>query len=74
MDQKINKKGCLYHIRLKGVLNPESFGWDDDTKIIDQENNETLLGVRITDQSALRGIMDQLWNLNLTILSVNKVE
>jgi hypothetical protein len=74
MDPKTSKKGCLYHIRLKGVLNLESFGWVDDARIIVQENNETLLAVRIVDQPALRGIMDQLWNLNLTILSVEKEE
>jgi hypothetical protein len=74
MDKETNKTGCLYHIRIKGTLNPESFGWIADARMIDQENNETLLAIRIADQPALRGIMDQLWNLNLTILSVIKAE
>jgi hypothetical protein len=74
MDKEINKKGCIYHIRIKGALNPESFVWIDDVRIIDQAHNETLLSVRIVDQSALRGVVDQLWNLNLTILSVEKAE
>jgi hypothetical protein len=74
MDQETNKKRCLYHIRIKGVLNPESLGWIDDARVIDQDNIETLLAVRIVDQPALRGIMDQLWNLNFTILSVEKAE
>ena len=74
MDKEINKKGCLYHIKIKGALNPESFVWIDDVRIIDQANNETLIGVRIADQSALRGIVDQLWNLNFTILAVEKAE
>lgn len=74
MDKEINKKGCIYHIRIKGALNPESFVWIGDAKMIDQENNETLLAVRIADQPALRGIVDQLWNLNFTILSIKKAE
>jgi len=74
MDKKINKKGYLYQIRIKGALNSESFAWIDDVRVIDQAHNETLLGVRIADQSALRGIVDQLWNLNFTILSVEKAE
>lgn len=74
MDKETNQTGCLYHIRIKGALNPESFGWIDDAKMMDQQNNETLLAVRIADQPALRGIVDQLWNLNFTILSIKKAE
>jgi hypothetical protein len=74
MDKDTNEKGCLYHIRIKGVLNPESFRWIDDARIIVQDNNETLLAIRIVDQPALRGIMDQLWNLNFIVLSVEKAE
>ncbi len=74
MDLEISQQGSLYHIRIKGMINPLSIDWIDEAKIIDQDNNETLLAVRITDQPALRGIVDQLWNLNLTILSVEKVE
>ena len=66
--------GWIYHIRIKGALNPESFVWIEDAKMIDQENHETLLAVRIADQPALRGIVDQLWNLNFTILSIKKAE
>ena len=55
-------------------MNPESLGWIDDARVIDQDKNETLLAVRIVDQPALRGVMDQLWNLNFTVLSVTKAE
>ena len=74
MENEPNKKGCIYHIRIRGVLNPELIGWEDEARVIEQENNETLLAVRIADQSALRGIMDQLWNLNFNILSVETRE
>jgi len=70
--EKWNKRnsGSIYHIRIKGILNPGSFGWMEDASIINQDDNETLLAIHITDQSALRGLLEHLWNFNFTILSV----
>jgi hypothetical protein len=68
------KKGSIYHIKIKGILNPNAIGWMDDVRIIDQENDKTLLAVEIADQSALRGLLDQLWNFNFTIISVEKID
>jgi len=72
--EKWNKKtkGSIYHIRIKGILNPASFGWLEDVSILHQDNNETLLAINIKDQSALRGILNQFWNFNFTLLSVER--
>ena len=48
--------------------------WLGDVVIVPQENGETLLIGRFADQSALRGFLDQLWNLNFTVLSVVDLE
>ena len=71
---KWNKKnrGSIYHVRIKGHLNPTSFGWMEDASIIYQDNNETLIAIYIADQSALRGLLEQFWNFNFTILSVER--
>jgi len=65
-------KGSIYHIRIKGNLNPTSFGWMEDASIIHQDNTETLIAIYIRDQSALRGLLEQFWNFNFTILSVER--
>lgn len=71
---KWNKRnsGSIYHIRIKGILKPVSFRWMEDASIIYQDDNETLIAIHVTDQSALRGILNQFWNFNFTILSVEK--
>ncbi len=64
----------VYYIRIKGTLNPASFSWLDDIRIINQDNHETLIAIPVADQSALRGLLDQFWNFNFTILSVERTD
>lgn len=64
----------VYHIRLKGNLNPALTAWFENITIIPQDNNETLLVGQFADQAALRGFLDQLWNLNFTLLSVERIK
>lgn len=74
MSLKKTSQGDRYHIKIDGFLNLKSFEWMKDAQIISQENNETIISVELIDQSALRGFIDQLWNFNFTILSVEKME
>lgn len=62
-----------YRIRIKGIVNRTIASLIEDISILPQENNETLLVGTFIDQPALRGLLDQLWNLNLTILSVERM-
>lgn len=62
-----------YHIRLKGVLNPSLAEWFENITILPEEGGETLLVGQFADQPALRGLLEQLWNLNITVLSVERV-
>lgn len=48
--------------------------WLGDVTVIPEENGETLLIGEFLDQSALRGFLDQLWNLNFTVVSVDRIE
>jgi hypothetical protein len=74
MDQKKSNHGYMYRIRLKGALDRPIADWFGDITIIPQENGETLLVGQFADQPALRGLLDQLWNLNFTVLSVERIE
>jgi hypothetical protein len=64
----------MYRIRLKGALDRSVADWFGDITVIPQENGETLLVGQFVDQPALRGFLDQLWNLNFTVLSVERIE
>jgi hypothetical protein len=70
----LSQSWSIFRIRIKGVLDPciaERFG---EISILPQEKDETVLVGRFPDQSALRGLLDQLWNRNLKILAVEQVE
>ena len=63
----------IYTIKIKGHLKEKWAEWLDGM-VVRIENlpreNITAITVRIPDQTALRGILNKLWDLNLTLLSV----
>ncbi len=68
--QKLN----IYRIRLKGGIAGFIVDWFDGLSILPQENGDTVLVGQISDQAALRGLLEQLWNLNYTVLAVELIE
>jgi hypothetical protein len=48
--------------------------WFGDITILSQKNDETMLAGVFTDQAALRGFLEQLWNLNFSILYVERID
>ena len=74
MEQQIINPGNTYHIRLKEALDRSTIDWFGEISITPQENGETLLAGQFADQPALRGFMDQLWNLNFTVLYLERIE
>lgn len=69
------QKPAFYEIRVEGVLSEK---WTDKLqglKISSQKfpdgNHVSTLKGQINDQSALSGILNTLYDLNMTILSVN---
>jgi len=38
------------------------------------ESDITILTGAVADQAALRGILSRIWDLNLTLISVNRVD
>jgi len=74
MDQKDANRSNTYRIRVKETLDRQLTDWIGHLTLIPQENGETLLVGSFTDQSALRGFLDQLWNLNITVITVERIE
>lgn len=73
MLKKKNNPGSTYHIRLKETPTASAADWFGGIAIHPQENGETLLVGRFSDQSALRGFMNQLWDLNFTVLCLKRI-
>lgn len=62
-----------YRIRLEGCLDPEWSDWFEQMAIF-TEGGETILTGPITDQAALHGLLIRIRDLNLTLLSVERLE
>lgn len=64
---------AIYHIRVQGQLDESWSDWLGELTITPQLDGTTLLSGSIVDQAALHGILDRLYGLNLSILSVVQV-
>jgi hypothetical protein len=63
----------VYQIRVQGKLDTSWSEWLGGLAITSQPDGSTLLCGSIVDQAALHGILDKLYGLNLSILSVVQV-
>ncbi len=64
----------FYQIKIKGHLDPRWSEWFDELTITHQPNGATLLTGPVMDQSALFGLLLKIHDLNLTLLSLNRIE
>ncbi len=62
-----------YQIKVQGKLGENWSDWFSDMTIT-LENDVTILTGPVADQAALRGILSRIWDLNLTLISVNRIE
>jgi hypothetical protein len=74
MDLDEPRLSNTYRIRVKETLAAQFADWLGNLTSISQPNGETILIGSFTDQPALRGFLDQLWNLNITVISVERIE
>jgi hypothetical protein len=65
--------GGFYEIHVKGQLDSRWSEWLEGLEVKLSENGEMILFGPIIDQAALMGVLNKLSHLNLTLLSVNKV-
>ena len=74
MEQNKSDQSNNYRIRVKETLDRHFTDWLGNLILIPQESGETLLIGSFTDQPALRGFLEQLWNLNITVITVERIE
>jgi hypothetical protein len=81
MDDQNNSVGWIYEIIIEGLLDAE---WNDifcGFKVLegtfpfkaDHGHDEmTILRGWVADQAQLRGMMNKIWDLNLTLVSIQR--
>jgi hypothetical protein len=77
MDPKENSpdESNIFRIKIAGQLHEKWAHWLNGKIIkIHERLNDTIIIVAVPDQSALRGVLNKLWDLNLTIISVTQQE
>lgn len=63
----------LYHIRLQGYLDSGWGDWFGGVVVASDDDGTTLLICQAIDQAALHGLLRQIRDLGLPLLSVNCV-
>lgn len=66
--------GEYYEIRVKGQLDPGWSEWFEDFSVTPLKEGETKISGWVRDQSALHGVLARIRNLNLTLISVTRVD
>jgi hypothetical protein len=64
----------IYQIRIKGHLGGEWTEWFGGLTITLEDNGETLLVGPVVDQASLHGLLRQVRDLGMPLLSVTRVE
>ena len=62
-----------YSIRVAGQLAPRWAGWLEGLELRHEADGTTLLSGRLPDQSALFGVLIKIRDLNLVLLSVERM-
>jgi hypothetical protein len=72
--QPFQRGGGFFEIHVKGHLNSQWSDWLGGLQVRLLESGEMILSGYLVDQAALMGVLNRLYNLNLTLLSVNPVD
>jgi hypothetical protein len=72
--QAVGSQSDWYELRVKGHLAPCWSEWLDGLTIANLDNGETLLAGPVVDQAALHGLLTKVRDLNLYLISVNRIE
>jgi hypothetical protein len=78
MSDKVNletdpDQSMIYQIRLKGSLSSQWSEWFEGLAITLEDNGDTLITGPVTDQAALHGLLKQVRDLGMSLISVNRI-
>jgi hypothetical protein len=63
----------VYQIRIKGHLDETWIDWFSPLVVVNDESGEATLTGAMRDQAELAGILSRVFDLNLTLLAVNRI-
>lgn len=76
MGDAIPPKASSYHIEIEGRLDTRWSSWFNNMTITVEDRDPdlfvTVLDGTVPDQASLRGILNKIWDLNLSLISVNR--
>ena len=64
----------MYEIRVKGHLDQRWSVWFDGLTVTNESNGETVIAGPVVDQAALHSLLMKVHTLNLTLISVARIE
>lgn len=77
MNVQAGDKQTVYRITVQGRLDESWSNWLSGMSVFVERTGDgvpvTTLTGPVVDQAALRGILNRLWDLNLTLISVKRV-
>jgi hypothetical protein len=62
----------IYQIRVKAHLDETWITWFSPLVVVNEANGEAKLTGPVRDQAELAGLLNRIFDLNLTLLSVNR--
>ena len=77
MDVQTEAQTWIYNITVQGQLDESWSKWFSGMAVAVENAGDDVFITRLTgpvvDQAALRGMANKLWDLNLTLISVNRI-
>ena len=69
-DERTPAQESVYHIRIRGSLDPKWADWFEGFVVGSRASGETLLSGNEVDQAALHGVLGKIHSLGLSLLLV----
>jgi hypothetical protein len=73
-NAKKENQPTIYILQVKNHLDTHREYWFEGMTITHTDNGVTILTGEVIDQSALLGLLEKIHNLNLTLVSLQKVD
>ena len=64
----------VYEVRLKGHLDNDWNDWFGGVTVTPEDDGTTVLTCHVADQAALHGLLRQIRDIGLPLISVNRIE
>jgi hypothetical protein len=66
-------ESLVYQIRIKNHLDETWINWFFPLVVVNEANGEAILIGTVRDQAELHGLLNRVFELNLTLLAVNRI-